>query len=104
MSVGIGMRVKVALVIRVDTTLRDDMAQKVNSRSFDLCFVLDINLWNRQRAKAAKVATWLILDSSVPIASSRYIRMFSRPAVTSPMTETNQVGAPLAPTGMRSHS
>ena len=45
----------------------------------------------------AKVATWAMGESSDPIASSRYIRMMSRPSVTSRMTERNQAGAPAAP-------
>ena len=45
----------------------------------------------------AKVATCAMGEASDPIASSRYIRMLSRPSVTRRMADTNQAGEPAAP-------
>ena len=61
------------VIVRTDTILKDDVAQELDSRGSDrVLFGESSDLWGRKRArKAARVATYLMGESSDPIASSR---------------------------------
>ena len=91
--------------MRTETILRDDVAQKLDSRGSDgVLFGENSDLWGRKRArKAVEVATWLMGESSDPIASLRDIWIMSRAAVRS-ITQTKEAGTLAAPRGIRSHS
>ena len=86
--------------MKTDTILRNGVTQELHSRGSDrVLFGESSDLWGRKCArKAARVATYLMRESSDPIASSRDIWIMSRAAVTRSITQTKQAGGALGHT------
>ena len=108
MSAGIGMRGRAATLSSLGRTPSRKMTwPKSWTRAAPIEFYSEkvpICEGVKRARKKARVATFLMGESSDPIASSRGIWIMSRVVVTRSITQTKQAGTLAAPWGIRSHS